>query len=120
VRGNPDKTKPYRWRKGCPSPNPGGRPKKTPYTDAYREIADGVVKDLKIRPNDSVAIAIAKAVAREALRGKIPAAVEIANRVEGIARHRVELTGEDSDPIQMEDVHATLMKKLFGKEDPDD
>jgi Family of unknown function (DUF5681) len=113
VRGNPDKTKPYRWKQGCPSPNPGGRPKRTPYADAHREIAEGLVKDLKIRANDSVAFAIAKAVAREALGGEIPAAVEIANRVEGIARQRVEVTGENSAPIQIEDVHERLMEKLL-------
>jgi len=115
VRGNPDKTKPYRWKKGCPSPNPGGRPKRTPYTDAHREIANAIVKDLAIKESDSVALAIAKAVAREALRGKIPAAVEIANRVEGTARQRLELTGEGSEPIQFEDVYAKLREKLLGK-----
>jgi hypothetical protein len=114
VRGNPDKTKPYRWTKGCPSPNPGGRPKKTPYADAYREVADWMVKDLKISPTDSVAIAIAKVVAREALNGKISAAVEIANRVEGVARQRLELTGQDVQPIQFEDVYAKLRAKLLG------
>jgi hypothetical protein len=113
VRGNPDKTRPYRWKKGCPSPNPGGRPKRTPYTDAHREIAEASVKDLKIKASDSIAVGIAKAVAREALRGKIAAAVEIANRVEGTARQRVELTGENSDPIQIEDVHERLMEKLL-------
>jgi hypothetical protein len=115
VRGNPDKTRPYRWKKGCPSPDPGGRPKRTPYTDAHRQIAEVLVKDLKIRSNDSVALGAAKAVAREALRGKIPAAVEIANRVEGIARQRVELTGEGSAPIQFEDVDAKLSEKLLRK-----
>jgi hypothetical protein len=26
-RGNPDRIRQYQWRKGCPSPNPSGRPK---------------------------------------------------------------------------------------------
>jgi hypothetical protein len=25
--GNPDRIIPHQWQKGCPSPNPGGRPK---------------------------------------------------------------------------------------------
>jgi len=87
----------------------------TPYTDAYKEITDGMVKDLKIRPTDTVAIAIAKAMAREALSGKIPAAVEITNRVEGVARQQLELTGESSQLIQFEDVHAKLSEKLLRK-----
>lgn len=113
MRGNPDKTKPYRWEKGCTSPNPGGRPKKTPYTDAHRQIAESSVKDLTIRDSDSVVIAVAKALAREALKGKIQAATEIANRVEGIARQRLEFTGRDGEPIQIEDIHDKLMEKLF-------
>jgi|SRR6516165_3600907 hypothetical protein len=27
-----------RWQKGCPSPNPAGRPRRTLLTDAFREI----------------------------------------------------------------------------------
>jgi hypothetical protein len=113
VRGNPDKTKPYRWEKGCASPNPGGRPKKTPFADAHRQVAEATVKDLTIRDNDSVAVAVAKALAREALRGKVQAATEIANRVEGTARQRVEVSGYEGDPVQVEDVHDRLMEKLF-------
>jgi hypothetical protein len=116
VRGNPDKTKPYRWKRGCASPNPGGRPKKTPFTDAHRQIAEAPVRDLTILDSDSVAVAVAKALAREALRGKIQAATEIANRVEGTARQRVEFTGHDGDPVQVEDVHDRLVEKLLRSE----
>jgi hypothetical protein len=62
-----------------------------------------------------VAIAIAKAIAREALRGKIQAATEIANRVEGTARQRLEVTGQAGEALQIEDVHEKLMDKLFHK-----
>jgi hypothetical protein len=113
VRGNPDKTKPFRWEKGCASPNPGGRPKRTPFTDAHRQIAESSVRDLTILDTDSVAVAIAKALAREALRGKIQAASEIANRVEGTARQRLEVTGDAGEALQIEDVHERLMEKLF-------
>jgi hypothetical protein len=118
VRGNPDKTKPYRWKKGCGSPNPGGRPKKTPFTDAHRQIAESSVKELTILDSDSVAVAIAKALAREALRGKIQAATEIANRVEGTSRQRLEVTGQDGNALQIEDVHERLMEKLLGEGSP--
>jgi hypothetical protein len=114
VRGNPEKTKPYRWTKGCPSPNPGGRPKRTPYTDAHREIAEATVKDLSIRDTDSVALAIAKAVAREALKGKIQAAAEIANRVEGTARQRVEVTNYEGESSESDEIHHRLIGKLLG------
>ena len=116
VRGNPNKTKPYRWEKGCASPNPGGRPKNTPYTDAYRQIAQATVRDLTIRDSDSVALAIAKAVVREALKGKIQAAAEIADRVEGTVRQRVEVSGHEGEPLQVGDVHDKLMEKLLGSD----
>ena len=72
------------------------------------------VIDLTIKGSDSVAVAVAKAVAREALKGKIHAATEIANRVEGTPRQRVEVTGHEGEPFQFEDVHEKLMAKLFG------
>jgi len=31
-----------------------------------------------------------------------------------VGRHRVGLTGEDSDPISMQDVHEILMKNILG------
>ena len=34
----PENLRPYRWRKGQPSPNPGGRPKKAPVSAAYSEL----------------------------------------------------------------------------------
>lgn len=114
MRGDPDKTKPYRWKKGGPSPNPGGRPKRTPFTDAHREIAEATVKDLTIKDTDSVATAIAKALAREALKGKIQAAAEITNRVEGTVKQRLEVSGHEGEPLQFEDVHEKLMAKLLG------
>jgi len=39
IRGNPEKTKPYRFQPGQ-SGNPGGRPKKFPVTDMLREILE--------------------------------------------------------------------------------
>jgi hypothetical protein len=47
-RGNPDKTKPFRWPKGV-SGNPGGRPRKKPITELYAAFADLQVDELRIR-----------------------------------------------------------------------
>ena len=54
------------------SGNPGGRPKKTPYTNAHRLIAEMIgVADLHILPTDTVAECVAKIMAREALKGAV-------------------------------------------------
>ena len=46
------------------SGNPGGRPKKTPYTDAHRLIAEMIgVADLNILPTDTIAECVAKIMA---------------------------------------------------------
>jgi hypothetical protein len=43
----PDAAKPYRWRKGCPSPNPGGRPKTAHISQALRAaLADGKADEM--------------------------------------------------------------------------
>ena len=101
-RNPADHLKQYRWKKGAPSPTPGGRPKRTPYADAHKAIAEAFVKDLRITPTDTVAVAIAKAVAREALRGKIQAAKESADRAEGTATQRLRVEGPDGGPLQIE------------------
>ena len=36
----PDSLKPYRWQKGQPSPNPGGRPKKAFISEAYVDLIE--------------------------------------------------------------------------------
>lgn len=91
------------WTKGV-SGNPSGRPKKTPYTDAHREVAELLVKELKVSKSDSVARVVAKAIAKQAVKGKLAFAKEIADRVEGTPRQRVEVTGENGDPIKF---HST-------------
>jgi hypothetical protein len=72
------------------SGNAGGRPRRTPFADAHREIAELTVRDLLVLPTDSVARAIAKSVASKALKGNISAAAEAANRAEGTPRQRPE------------------------------
>jgi hypothetical protein len=60
------------------------------------------VKDLKVNAKDPVPIAIAKMVAREALKGKVAAAAELANRVEGTPTQRHELGGPDGIAVKVE------------------
>jgi hypothetical protein len=97
-RGNPriaELGKATRFRPGQ-SGNPGGRPNRTPYADAHREVADLPVSKLGILPNESTRMGIAKAVVRQALKGNIAAAIEAANRAEGTPRKcpETELTRE--------------------------
>jgi len=60
------------------------------------------VRDLKVNANDPVLLAIAKMVAREALRGKVQAAAELANRVEGTPTQRHEVSGTDGTSVKVE------------------
>jgi hypothetical protein len=75
-----------KWRKGEPSPNPHGRPKRgTGLTDILREVAeentDGVVNKN----------ALAKRIWTEALKGEQWACTLIFNRVEGLPVARTEI-----------------------------
>jgi hypothetical protein len=84
------------------SGNPGGRPGWTPYADAHREVAELQVADLVVLPSDTVAVATAKAVASQALKGNISAAAEAANRAEGTPRPRPELGNRFEFVVQYE------------------
>jgi hypothetical protein len=67
------------------SGNPGGRPKSKPLTEAYeRLLADRKTAD-----------AVAKAMERQARKGNVRAAQEMADRVEGKIQFQVVGTGED-------------------------
>ena len=84
------------------SGNPGGRPKKTPLADAYRELLN------KPAPDDpsgrSYAEAIAEQLAKKALSGDIPAAREIADRAEGKARRATEVSGPDGRALELQNM----------------
>lgn len=79
--------KAHRWRKGQ-SGNPSGRPKSKILSDAYRSKLEEPV------PNDpegrTWAELIAEAQVRDAVRGNVQAAREIADRTEGRARQAIE------------------------------
>jgi hypothetical protein len=77
-----------RWTKGQASPNPGGRPSKTPFTDAYRQLLE------RPYPGDergrTYVERIAEVVCFEAGGGDLAAVREVADRTEGRPRQNVE------------------------------
>ena len=73
-----------RWQKGQPSPNPGGRPRKTLLTSAYVAVlAEPYPGD---RQGRTYAEVIAQRIAIAAARGDLGAASELADRTEGKPR----------------------------------
>ena len=92
-RGRVENLRP--WQPGQ-SGNPGGRPKRKLLTDAYARILDIPVPGDK--EGHTFAEAIAFAMAKEAIKGKVNAAAEIADRVEGRALQQIKMT-ETSDPL---------------------
>src|ERR1700731_5150998 len=84
-----------RWTKGQPSPNPGGRPNKTPLTDAYRRLLE------MLFPGDergrTYVERIAQIVCYEAGSGDLAAVREIADRTEGRPRQNIEMNPMNLD-----------------------
>ena len=82
-----------RWTKGQASPNPGGRPSKTPLSDAYRRLLETPY------PGDergrTYVERIAEVVCFEAGGGDLAAVREIADRTEGRPRQNVEMNPID-------------------------
>ena len=81
-----------RWRKGQPSPNPGGRPRSKLLSEALRDRLSQVIDD------DAAGRTFAEAVADNLVRlacseepNAVHAATEIGNRVEGRARQAIEV-----------------------------
>jgi hypothetical protein len=84
----PESLRPYRWQKGQPSPNPGGRPKRAPISDAYARhvenpLPDDLRRKLRLPKGASWADAMALGQLRSAVKGNTVAAKEIADRIEG-------------------------------------
>ena len=100
------------------SGNPGGKPRRTPYADADRIVAGLPVATFHRSPDDTVAIATAKAIARKAVEGNIPAAVEAANRTEGKPR---EMEKQSLQPREVQ-IHVVfdrnkLLRGKYGQTD---
>jgi uncharacterized protein DUF5681 len=121
-RGNPriaDAGVATRFKPGH-SGNPGGKPRRTPYADAHRIVAELPVAELKSSSTDPVPIGIAKSLARKALEGNISAAAECANRTEGPPRQTVEQEKEGrrdgkAKPSYAETLRA--IKQFYGLEE---
>ena len=105
-RGNPPPE--HQWKPGQ-SGNPGGRPKKTPLSDACREILDSPVP--KDKSGRSYAQVIAEKLAKKARAGNISAAKEIADRAEGKARQAMELSGPEGGPLDIQNMTDEELKK---------
>ena len=80
------------WKKGRPSPNPGGRPKSRLLSEALRS------RLAEVKPDDPAGRTFAEVVAANLIEiactegpGAVHAASEIADRLEGRARQQVEI-----------------------------
>lgn len=90
----PEAAKPYRWKKGGPSPNPGGRPKTAHISQALRAALESG------RADELAAVLLALATGRKRGTGvQIAALREIADRTEGKAHQSVEVDAHFSSAI---------------------
>ncbi len=85
------------------SGNPSGRPKRKPLTDAYAALLDkpippDMARQLKLDESTTYAQVIAMSLVREAVKGKVQAAAEVADRVEGRVMERVQVDHR-GDPL---------------------
>jgi len=76
------------WKRGDPSPNPKGRPKLSPLTDASRAW----LAEIDPRTGKTNAELCAAAVGKRARRGSVEAFRTLADRVEGKPKQSVALT----------------------------
>ena len=82
----PEAAKPYRWKKGGPSPNPGGRPKTAQISQALRTVLESG-EAVKLA---SVLVALASG-RKKGTTVQIAALREIADRTEGKPRQTLEV-----------------------------
>ena len=109
-----------KWKPGQ-SGNPGGRPKRKPLTEAYgrilkRRVPADVVRKLGLRGHPTYAEMIAMSLAKEAIKGKVQAASELADRVEG----RIGTPGDSPENpfhLHIEDVRNELIAALDHRAD---
>lgn len=101
-RGNPDKIKRFRWKPGM-SGNPRGRPRKEDLTDVLRQVlAETLPKEQDPKQNP-LAYVLVRNFVLEAIRTKdLDMVTEIFNRIDGKVKERLELGGEDGEPIRVE------------------
>jgi hypothetical protein len=119
--GNPDKIRKYQWRKGCPSPNPGGRPKNL-ISDAQK---DWLKQQKKTGVTNTEAVAAAQG--KKALKGDTSAYTAIRDTTEGKPRP-VQPYAEEIGPTTQVQVNqqvnivsergdlAALIRQIYGLE----
>jgi hypothetical protein len=103
------------WKPG-ESGNLSGRPKRKPLTDAYAALLDkpippDMARQLKLDESTTYAQVIAMSLVREAVKGKVNAAAEVADRVEGKITQPI--SGPNEGPIvvrSLNDFYAGLAK----------
>ena len=95
---DPDIGKATQWKKGRPSPNPGGRPKSRLLSEALR------IRLAEVKPGDPAARTYAEVVAANLIEiacsegpGAVHAASEIADRIEGRSRQSIEFSDISAD-----------------------
>jgi len=91
-----------KFRRGEPSPNPGGRPKRKLLTDELERLLEQEAPNAN---GKTCAAAIGETLVKQARKGNVRAIVEIGDRVEGKTRQPVELGGELS-------VHNQVAQRL--------
>jgi hypothetical protein len=111
VANNEDSTAPPRQLGGITgkgfmpgqSGNPSGRPKRKPLSDAYsallgQTVPPEIARQLRISETSTYAEVVAMALLKEAVKGKVNAAAELADRVEGRVMERVQVDHR-GDPL---------------------
>ena len=97
--GNADNIRPFQWKKGQPSPNPGGRPRSADLSNAIREQLES--ETTLDGQTITVAEAIASVLVKNALSGDVRAIREIADRAEGRPTQTVNVEGDGSEVPSM-------------------
>jgi hypothetical protein len=101
-RGNPDKIKPHQWKPGT-SGNPKGRPRREPMRDVLEAVLAERVPANKDPDQPTLAEVLIKNFVYEAIRTKdTEMVIEIFNRMDGKVKDRIELGGEDGEPIRVQ------------------
>lgn len=97
---------PFRFRRG-ESGNPGGRPKRRQWTDALERFGDQPLPEpvrlaLKLPRSATWVDAGTVAAFRQVIKGNVQALKEVIDRVEGKAAQRIEVSGPDAGPVDID------------------
>jgi hypothetical protein len=85
----PEAAKPYRWKKGGPSPNPGGRPKK--------DLASIIAREVFTENPEAIKAGLARALQR----GDGAVFKSLADRAFGRLPQPLQVSGEPEHPVQI-------------------